>query len=382
MRIGFEAKRATHNFRGLGNYSRGLIEGLLEYAPEEELFLYTPSVKDKRAEDWINALPSTAHLKLPQTFLETKLSSFWRSFLLAGDLSKDSLDIFHGLSHELPFGLKGEKPYKKIVTMHDLIYLRYPEFFPALDRMVYHQKFKYACKNSDLIIAICDQTKLDLQNYLGVDEQKIVVHYQSCAPQFYQALDAGAIEAVKQKYKLNKPFIINVGAFEERKNQLTLLEAYAQIAEHQDTDLVFIGQGKSYKEKVEARISELKLNDRVHVLNSVGFDELPSIYQAAKIFCFPSLFEGFGIPIVEALFSKTPVITSFGSCFPESAGPDSYYIDPLSIESLSKGLQKVLSDEGLQSRMVEKGYEYVQRFHRKESTRSLVDIYHRELGKI
>ena len=380
MRIGFEAKRATHNFRGLGNYSRGIIEGLLEYCPDDDLFLYAPPIKDKRAEKWLESLSSKAHLKLPKSFLENKLSSFWRSFILAHDVTKDNLDILHGLSHEIPFRLKGFKPFKKIVTMHDLIYLRYPDFFPFIDRVVYDQKFKYSCTHSDKILAICQQTKDDLIHYFGVDEKKIVVHYQSCSPLFYNRQEPSAIGEVKNKYQLNTPYILHVGAFEERKNQLTLLESFAEIAEKIEENLVFIGQGKKYKMQVESRIKDLRLNHRVKILNSVTFDELPAVYQSAKVFCFPSHFEGFGIPIIEALFSKIPVITSFGSSFPESAGPDSYFIDPLSKASLGLALLNVLGDQNLQNKMSLKGFDYAQRFHRKESTIRLMDIYRQVLN--
>ena len=188
MRIGFEAKRATHNFRGLGNYSRVLLEGLLEYAPSAELFLYSPPIKNKRGQEWVDSLPVNVILKHPHTLIEKKFPTIWRSFLMASDLKKDKLDIFHGLSHEIPYHLSGPMPFKKVVTMHDLIFLRYPEFFPFIDRIVYNQKFNYACKNSDMVIAICEQTKADLINILKVDEKKIAVHYQSCAPIFYQAL--------------------------------------------------------------------------------------------------------------------------------------------------------------------------------------------------
>jgi glycosyltransferase involved in cell wall biosynthesis len=375
MRIGFEAKRATHNFRGLGNYSRGIIEGLINYQPNEELILYTPPVEDQRGIDWLNSLPASVLIKGPNKLIEKQLSSLWRSFLLASNLKKDRLDIFHGLSHEIPFGLSNDMPFKKIVTMHDLIFLRYPEFFPLIDRLVYAQKFKYACKNSDMVIAICEQTKDDLVKYLGVAEKKIVVHYQSCAPSFYQLLEQEKLIKIREKYKLPKAFILNVGAFEERKNQLNLLEAYAVICNKIEEDLVFVGQGKGYKEKIEARVLELKLNHRVLFLSSVRFDELPALYQSASVFCFPSLFEGFGIPIVEALFSKIPVITSSGSCFPESAGPDSYFIDPLSVSSIGNGLLKVLDNKKLQNEMSEKGLKFVQRFHQEETTKKLMELY-------
>ena len=376
MRIGYEAKRATHNFRGLGNYSRGLIEGMLEYQPSEDLYLYTPEVMDIRGREWINSLEGKATIKYPNSSFEKKLPTFWRSFLLPHDLKKDHLDIFHGLSHEIPFGLNGVMPFKKMVTMHDLIFLRYPEFFPFIDRMVYSQKFSYACKHSDMVIAICEQTKEDLVNLLGVDQKKIKVHYQSCAPIFYQLVESNKIDLVRKKYKIEKSFILHVGAFEERKNQLKLLQAYAQIANKVEEDLVFIGQGKKYKEMIRAKIIELNLDLRVHILDSVRFDELPAVYQAATVFCFPSLFEGFGIPIVESLFSKTPVITSYGSCFPESAGPDSHFVDPLSVSSIGEGLLTVLSSKKLQQEMSEQGHKFVQRFHLKETTSKLMDLYH------
>ncbi|MGZ3808724.1 MAG: glycosyltransferase family 4 protein [Bacteriovorax sp.] len=374
MRIGFEAKRATHNFRGLGNYSRGLIEGLLEYAPDEELLLFTPSLEDQRAIKWVESLSARAQLRLPQGSLKKSFSSFWRIFLMADDLKKEKIDLFHGLSHEIPHRLDS-LPFKKVVTMHDLIYLRYPEFFPFIDRIVYSQKFNYACKHSDVVIAICEQTKEDLINFLNVDEKKIVVHYQSCSPRFYEKLPASSIESIKEKYHLNQSFILHVGAFEERKNQLTLLEAFSDIALKIEEDLVFVGQGKAYRAKVESRADELGISHRVHFLNSVSHEELPALYQAAKVFCFPSLFEGFGIPIVEALFSGTPVITSFGSCFPESAGPDSFFVDPLSRSSIAEGLLKVLGDSALSELMAKRGLEFVQRFHRKNSTDHLMEIY-------
>ena len=380
MKIGFDAKRATHNFRGLGNYARGLIEGLLEYSPSEELFIYTPPIKDPRGIDWVKSIlkSSNIHIENPDQFITKKIPSLWRSFFIESNLKRDNLDLFHGLSHEIPFGL-GVTEYKKVVTMHDLIFMRYPEFFPWHDRLVYAQKFSYACKHSDMVIAICEQTKNDLIQYLDVDEKKIKVHYQSCSPLFYQQHSSESIQQIKLKYKITNPFVIHVGAFEPRKNQLLTLEAYASIVSKIEEDLVFVGNGKAYFDQVARRIKELHLEDRVHLLNHVSHADLPYLYQAASAFCFPSLFEGFGIPIIEALFSKTPVITSFGSCFPESAGPDSYFIDPQSESSIANGLLAVLSDKNLQNSMKEKGYKFVQRFHRNESSQALLECYRQVL---
>ena len=374
MRLGFDGKRATQNFRGLGNYSRGLIEGLLDYS-SEEIFLYSPPVKDSKALSWLEKNKNERlTLREPQGIIEQKIPSLWRSFSIVNDLKKDKLDLYHGLSHEIPIGLDGVN-CKSVVTIHDLIFLRYPDFFPYIDRLTYKKKFGYAGKNADMVMAICEQTKSDLINLLGVDEKKIVVHYQSCDPVFYDLLEFSEHKALMRKYGFDRPFILNVGAFEERKNQLSLIEAFSKISNLVEQNLILIGNGKKYLEKCKKMVIDLGLSNRVYFLANIPFDELPVFYQAADLFCFPSHFEGFGLPIVEALFSKTPVITSFGSCFPESAGPDSVYIDPLSPDDISKKMLTVLNDVNLQETMITKGHDFVQKFHRKNVNEKLLECY-------
>jgi glycosyltransferase involved in cell wall biosynthesis len=379
MRIGFDAKRATHNWRGLGNYSRSLIGGIHEYYPQEELFIYSPSFKSTRARDWAQSLkeshPETLHFREPKGVISKKLSSVWRGYGIQKDIEKDEIDIFHGLSHELPSFLSKKKTFW-VVTIHDLIFLKFPEFYPAMDRFVYKQKVISACKKADIVIAICEQTKNDLIELLNVDPRKIVIHYQSCSPQFYtQKTEAEINKVVIDKYKISQKFILNVGAFEERKNQLNLVEAFALNAEHLPHDLVLIGQGKAYLEQVKQTIEKYKLQKRVHILNRVDYEELPAFYQKASVFCFPSFYEGFGIPIIEALFSKTPVITSLGSCFPESAGPHSLYIDPYDKKSIAQALENVLDAPIIAQQMREKGLQYAQRFLLKNSIDHLMQIY-------
>jgi glycosyltransferase involved in cell wall biosynthesis len=374
MRIGFEAKRATHNFRGLGNYSRGVIEGLSKYFPHEDFFLYSPALKDPRALEWVNSLPANVHFRFPQNNVDKTFKEVWRRYLVKKELIQDNLDVFHGLSHEIPYRL-GKCRFKRVVTIHDLIYLRYPEFFPTIDRVVYDHKFRHACKNADMVLAICEQTKFDLMKFLDVPEYKIQVHYQSCSPIFYQQRNFSEIETLKAKHKISRPYILHVGAFEPRKNQLNLVEAFSLLAKDFNCNLILVGDGKKYKNQVIDKIKSLNLNDRVSVLSGVAHSELPLLYQGASVFCFPSYFEGFGIPIVEALFSGTPVVTSFGSCFPESAGPNSFYIDPQSPLEISNGLKTVLSNEELKKEMGTKGLEFAQKFHLKNSSEELIKLY-------
>ncbi len=369
MKIGLDAKRVFHNFRGLGNYSRTLIESFGNFYPDHQYYLYTTPYSDKRAINW-KENNSNCIIRTPGTSLGKALPSFWRTFQLKSDLAEDNLDIYHGLTHELPYAVD-KLDLLKVVTIHDLIFLRYPEFFPWIDRQVYLKKFKYSCKNADIIISICHQTKDDLIHFLNVPETKIKVVYQSCSPHFYN-LAVGKRKTI-EKYLINDEYILYVGAIEERKNVLNLVRAYKQTNRHEK--LVLIGNGGQYLEKVKNEIKLLKLESKVIILNSVPFADLPSLYQSAKLFCFPSLFEGFGIPIIEALFSKTPVLTSIGSCFPESGGPSSIYIDPLDINSIASGIIKVLSDSSLAEQMKLNGFEFVQKFHWKNTSKDLMKVY-------
>lgn len=380
MRIGYDGKRATQNFRGLGNYSRGIIEGLLDYS-NEEIFLYTSSVKDPRAIAWLDSCqkadsPNRFHLTLPQNRINSFFPAAWRSFFILNELKKDSLDLFHGLSHEIPFGIN-KFPFKSVVTIHDLIFLRYPEYFPWIDRQTYYAKFKYSTSNADLVIAICEQTKKDLIELMGVEEKKIVVHYQSCDPVFYEIFSKIQIDQKLKDYGILKPYILNVGAFEERKNQKNLIHAFANSNHTYEHDLILIGNGKKYLDECKQLVNDLNISNRVKFLSNVSFRDLPYLYQGAALFCFPSFFEGFGLPIVEALFSKIPVITSFGSCFPESAGENSEYINPASIVDIADKIKLVLHSSELRDKMITEGYQFVQKFHRKNSTIQLLDCYSR-----
>ena len=373
MRIGYDAKRAFHNFRGLGNYSRDLLAGLKQYYSRHDYLLFTPPLKDDRAHRWAEEY-SSLEVVTPDSYMGQKFSTAWRSLFLSGELKKYNLDIFHGLSHELPPGIE-KTGIKSVVTIHDLIFMRYPKFFPWVDRKVYLRKVKYACEAADLVIAICNQTKNDLINFLGVDEKKIRVVYQTCNPRFYSPLSEEKLSSTLSKYGISGKFILNVGAIEPRKNALNLVKAFASLKKESNRNLVLIGNGGDYKVEIENYIQGKDLGDRVTILSDVTHKDLPAFYQAAELFCYPSHFEGFGIPIIEALFSKTPVITSKGSCFPEAGGPDSIYIQSESVSELTQAIEDVLTNDELKYKMIENGRNFVEKFHRSKTSENLINIY-------
>ncbi len=381
MIIGFDAKRAFCNERGLGNYSRNIIDQLLEFYPENKYVLFTPKTNAKITDKWQSY--KRCEVIGPRNFFWKKAHPVWRSLKLNSEIKKNNIDLYHGLSHELPAGINKSK-VKSIVTIHDLIYLRYPEYFPWIDRKVYHRKFSHSVKAADLVVAIGEQTKRDLVEFLKIPECKIVVHYQSCHESFYELLSEGVISNFLKKYNLNyKNYILNVGAFEERKNQKNLIRAYSLLLQQNPNlgiPLVLIGKGGSYIEQCKELVSELGITSHVLFLQNIEMDELPKLYQGACLFCFPSFFEGFGIPIIEALFSKVPVITSFGSCFPEVAGPSSWYIDPYKIGNIAEVMFEVLTaNKGTLFDRVATSYKFVQKFHKMNTTKELIDIYRRVL---
>lgn len=372
MRIGYDAKRLFNNFTGLGNYSRFIVGGIKEFFPEEQLILFTPTIKDnpetkffRRAEAFTTVLPSS--------FLSTlKLGSYWRSFLLKDEARQAKLDVFHGLSHELPSGISSVT--KTVVTVHDLIFLRYPQFYKALDRWIYTKKLTYACKEADCIIAISEQTKNDLIEFLKVPAEKIVVVYQGCHPNFHRSFSKEELRSIQQKYHLPEQYLLNVGTIESRKNVLLLVKALKEM-KNTSIPLVIVGRPTAYLEEVKSFIAASGLEKRVHFIHKVSFADLPAIYQLSSIFIYPSLFEGFGIPLVEAIACGVPVITSTGSCFSEAAGPAALYVDPKDVKGMADSIEKVLANPSLRQSMVEQSTTYIKRFESEVIAGEMMKVY-------
>ena len=286
MRIGFDAKRAFQNFTGLGNYSRFVLKTLAQNQAQNQYFLYAPKAIQNPRTSFLFQLQNVVIKTAPIKWLK----SYWRSKGVVKDLVKDEIEIYHGLSHEIPSGLK-QRGIKSVVTIHDLIYIRYPQFFKYIDRKIYDYKFRAACKNADRIIAISEQTKRDIIQYFGTNPDKITVVYQGCDEVFYLPASADVKNEVSKLYQLPAEFLLCVGTLEERKNQLIILKALTQLPSH--FKLVLVGKQGPYANQLVQFIKEHHLQNRVQLLENVPFTHLPAIYQSAKIFVYPSKFEGF-----------------------------------------------------------------------------------------
>lgn len=377
MRLGFDAKRAALNRTGLGNYSRYVVEILADNYTDDEFLLYTPKFKPNGFLDSLLKLKSVS-VKLPDTFSGKKLKSLWRSRGIVSQLKREDVELFHGLSNELPFGIQ-RSGIKSVVTIHDLIFRCHPEFYKPIDRFIYNIKFRYACQVADKIIAVSECSKRDIVRFYGTDASKIEVIYQGCDAVFKQKASAEKLESVRAKYNLPQEFILSVGSIEARKNLLLAVKALLHI----DTKipLVAVGKRTAYTAEIERFVDENNMNERVILLHDVPFADLPAVYQLGKLFVYPSLYEGFGIPLIEAIHSGLPVIGATGSCLEEAGGPDSVYVNPFDEKELASAFDRILSDSELQSKMIAAGKEYVKRFDEKIQATQIKQLYTEILNK-
>jgi len=375
MNIGFDGKRAANNLTGLGNYSRSLIRQLSELFHQNHYFVYSPKVKKAQQ---INAFfeKDNISLKLPQ---QSGPGFLWRSFSIKSQLKSDGIAVYHGLANEIPFGMQN-LDVKTVVTIHDLIFLKLPQHYKFIDRSIYNFKSKYACKNADLIVAISEQTRKDIIELYNIAPSKIEVIYQSCDDSFKKMVPADLKERVRVRYNLPIKYILNVGTIEARKNLLLIIKAMPKI--DASYKLVVVGKKQSYATEVMAEIERLGLTERVIFLKDIPFNDLPAIYQLASVFVYPSFYEGFGIPIIEALYGGVPVVAATGSCLEEAGGPDSIYIDPHDPTALSHAVNAILSNPEQAATMKTKGLTYVQKFNAPLLSRQLMNCYTNLVQKI
>ncbi len=372
LKIAYDAKRLFNNFTGLGNYSRTLLKDLSKHFPENEYFLFSPKVGENN-----RTAPFFNHSKFTLKTAKGN-SAYWRSFGIKKDLIKSQIQLFHGLSHEIPIGLQ-KTNIKSVVTIHDLIFKHYPKQFPWIDRKIYDWKFRYSCENADQIVAISESTKSDIISFYDIPREKIEVIYQTCDPIFKNQDLSINPSKIQQKYQLPKDYLLYVGSIIERKKLLPIVMAIHLLSKEDRLPLVVLGDGKKYKNKV---LDYLVKNDLEHLVlfpQNVSFTDFPSIYRHARIMIYPSIYEGFGIPLIEALFSKTPVISTTASSLPEAAGSGAHYIEGPEPELIKSGIEKILSDQQYAKTLAEQGFQYVQRFHSNKLSKQMVGLYKKVL---
>lgn len=373
--IGYDAKRIVRNGTGLGSYGRTLVNDLAPLMPDATLRLYAP---DAGRDDLRCQVQSRENVRFcyPRHLRFRLQRDWWRMKGVVKDLRRDGVELYHGLSGELPEGLSAAG-IPGVVTVHDLIFLRHPEFYPAIDAFFYKLKFRKMLREATRIIAISACTKRDILYYGDFPEDRIDLVYQSCSTRFSQPVSPSLLVEARRKYRLPQRYVLNVGTVELRKNILLGIRAMAKLPA--DLHLVIVGRQTKYQKQLDAEIRKLGLGNRIHFLQGVPNTLLPAVYRQAEAFIYPSRYEGFGVPVIEAIQSGLPVVAATGSCLEEAGGPDSLYVDPGDADGAAAA---VLSAMENRTGMVERSRHYVRRFENQDVASQVLEVYGKALGKI
>ena len=374
--IGVDAKRIVRNGTGLGSYGRTLVNDLSKfplnlrlYAPDEGRAALRNQVS--KSENIVFSVRKHRFLggKTPFSAIE---NAYWRSRGIVNDLKRDGVQLFHGLSGELPFGIH-KSGIKTVVTIHDLIFLRHPEFYNPIDVKLYAWKFRQTLRETDHIIAISECTKRDILAYGGSDvsEDKITLIYQSCAPRF--STPSSVAPSPFGRY------VLSVGSIEPRKNTLLALKALTYIPS--DVSLVLVGRHTKYTDQLIAYAKTHQLESRLKILHGVPDDQLPALYAGAECFVYPSVYEGFGIPIIEAISCGLPVVACTGSCLEEAGGPDSLYVAPDDVLGMGNAIRSCLKGAEGREQRIQRSMDYIRRFSGNDVAAQVVEVYKNLLGR-
>jgi glycosyltransferase involved in cell wall biosynthesis len=359
----------TRSFRraGVSNYTEALLTHLGAIDRRNRYTVYTTRGLDAAA------------LGLPPNFLvrPSRLPTInprvrvpWEQLLAPALLRLGRADVFHGVLNVAPLFC----PVPSVITIHDLAPISFPQTFRGINRTYLIWATRVSARRASRILVVSEATKREVMRFLNVAPERIVVTYDACDARFVPP-DPQTLKEFRRRAGLPDRFILFVGTLEPRKNLPLLLDAYARIASRTDAPLI-IGGGKGWLyDSIFAKAESLDLGDRVRFVGYVDHADLPLWYAAATVFAFPSLYEGFGMPVLEAMACGTPVVTSTSSSLPEAAGDAGLTVPPTDVEALGEALLRLLDDADLRTDLRERGLRHVRRFSWRETAERTLEAY-------
>lgn len=372
-RIAIDYTSAIQQRAGIGRYTRHLITALAALDHTTHYVLFSAG-RDPLPPAW----PANfTRRELPIS--DRYLSIIWQRLRLPlpVELFTGRVDVYHSPDFVLPPLIRA----RKVLTVHDLSFIRYPECSsPALLQYLVHS-VPPSVRRADYLLADSLSTKHDLIELLGIPEERVTVVYAGYDPRFHPQAQAKD-RAVHEQYGIRGPYILGLGTLQPRKNFCTLVRAYNQLVyEHHIPHKLVIGGGKGWLyNDILTTTQELGLEERVVFPGFVADEHLPALYRGAELFAFPSLYEGFGIPILEAMGCGTPVVTSNTSSLPEVAGDAALCVDPQDSAALADAIWQVLSDDTLRQTLRQRGLERVKLFTWEKAAIALLEVYRRALA--
>jgi glycosyltransferase involved in cell wall biosynthesis len=370
MRIGFDATSAVSQGGGIGRYTRELLRALADVDSENDYRVFYAS---RTRPHPLPPLPANFHIT-PLPFHDIWLARLWHRARVPFPVNWiiGPIDIFHSPDFTLP---PTSRRTRTLLTVHDLSFVRDPESAAPGLRRYLEVVVPRSVARADHILADSLATRDDLIELYGTASQKISVLYSGVNDTFQPVRNPAALEAVRARYTLGAaPFILAVSSLQPRKNFVRLIQAFAQLP-HPELNLVIAGGHGWLYDSIFAEVERLKLNGRVIFPGFVADADLPALYSAARVLAYPSLYEGFGLPMLEAMACGTPVVASTASCLPEVAGDAALLVPPTDVEALAHALNRLLTDENLRAQLIAKGAERVRQFSWGKSARELVEIY-------
>lgn len=363
MRIGIDIHTVGKKQTGNETYITNLVHELVGSKPEgvDYHLFYTKGDKlDLPGAKQHEVYPHNPLVRIPFSF--------------PYQLLKNKIDIAHFQYVVPPFA-----PCKTVVMVHDISYEHFPEYFNPLSRKRMQVLIPYSAKKSSHVLTVSEYSKNQIVEKYGIKEEKISVTYPGAGARLRKVTDEAWIAQKTERFKFDKPYILAVGNLQARKNIVHLIEVYADLVRKGriDLDLVLVGQLHWKGNKIEQAIERLELGGRVKITGYVSDEELVAIYNKAHIFAFPSLFEGFGIPPIEAMKCEIPVICSNAACLPEVVGDAAVFIDPRSPADLSEAILKLSGNSALRRDLTEKGIRRAAQFTWSATAAKTISVYER-----
>ncbi|MBK7810912.1 MAG: glycosyltransferase family 4 protein [Saprospiraceae bacterium] len=364
LEIYLDGKRFFYNHTGLGNYSRWLVQSYHQEFPEDQLVLLKPGKKKSEYSLWLE----NTDIK---TLSYPSMAGLARS-LVSAEWIPDKT-IYHGLSAEIPLNIK-QKSRNALITVHDVIFKVRPRDYRWHDRMMYDLKLKFALDRIPQVVVISQKTKQDLIEYYKVPEEKISVIYQNCDAIFYQCENPSDVNSISLFENLPSVFWICVGSFNPRKNQGSILAAYLNLPEDLRIPVLMIGGGSdksAFREKVE----QSGLGKWFIFPDKISNAQLAVLYKKSIGLIYPSLYEGFGIPAVEALACGVPVIAHEGTAVEEAAGEGGLFVNTLIADQLADAMMRIQESDSLRKALITKGLEHIKTFDVKKNMILQKNVY-------